>query len=50
MADEPRRPRETAQLSLGKELLGLAKGLGATVWEAFKPRISVQYTEDKPQG
>jgi NADH-quinone oxidoreductase subunit I len=47
MADEPRPPRQTAQLSLGKELLGLAKGLGATFSEALKPSITVQYPEDK---
>ena len=47
MADEPRPPRQTAQLSLGKELLGLAKGLGATFSEALKPSMTVEYPEDK---
>ena len=47
MTDEPRPPRQTAQLSLGKELLGLAKGLGATFSEALKPSITVEYPEDK---
>jgi NADH-quinone oxidoreductase subunit I len=47
MTDEPRPPRQTAQLSLGKELLGLAKGLGATFSEALKPSLTVEYPEDK---
>ena len=51
MPDEPktpeRPPRQTAQLSLGKELLGLAKGLGTTFSEALKPNLTVQYPEDK---
>jgi len=47
MPDEPRPPRQTAQLSFGKELLGLAKGLGATLSEAMTPSITVQYPEDK---
>src|SRR4030081_3168652 len=47
MADEPSPPRQTAQLSLGKELLGLAKGLGATFSEALKPSLTVEYPEDK---
>jgi NADH-quinone oxidoreductase subunit I len=47
MADEPRPPRQTAQLSFGKELLALAKGLGTTLSEAMKPSITVQYPEDK---
>ena len=51
MPDEPktpeRPPRQTAQLSLGKELLGLAKGLGTTLSEALRPTLTVQYPEDK---
>jgi NADH-quinone oxidoreductase subunit I len=42
-----RPPRQTAQLSLGHELLALAKGLSTTFSEALKPSLTVQYPEDK---
>ena len=45
MSERP--PRQPAQLSLGKELLALAKGLGTTLTEVVKPTITVQYPEDK---
>ncbi|GAC1653280.1 MAG: NADH-quinone oxidoreductase subunit NuoI [Candidatus Dormibacteraceae bacterium] len=44
-ADRPQR--QTAQLSLGHELLALAKGMGNVLGEALKPTITVQYPEDK---
>ena len=47
MAGQPRPPRETGRLSFGRELLGRAKGLGATLSEALKPSLTVQYPEDK---
>jgi len=45
--ESERPPRQTAQLSLGKELLALAKGLSTTFSEALKPNLTVQYPEDK---
>jgi len=42
-----RPPKRRRTPSLGKELVGLAKGLGTTFGEMLKPVITVAYPEDK---